>query len=276
MPIPRSKFAVLACALCAAVAVSGCDILEDSLGDSVEPIELYGITPAEGLLNETVNVSITGNPLSEDMSPNLQVKLINGAVVLNGFDFNVITGGQVLGSITLSAGEPMVMDLYVKDDDGDEGSLNAAFTISEYEVLEGPTTTATTIDLSSGDIAYDFSAHASCDINSAARDVTFIVDTDRPAMTISSGGGGAVHYYDDATRTFTTLDGASGLESNLSGYARAGDVFFPKDVNEGEFYSFLSVGDVDKFIVLKIENVDVGNLTFAFNYMIVRLIETTD
>lgn len=271
----RSSFLILFfCALCASISLSGCDLLDGLFGDSSEdgPIHLDSISPREGLLNETLSVSIIGNPLSADMSPNLQVKLINGPVVLLGSSFNSVTGGQTVGEFTLSAGDPMTMDLYVVDDDGDEGYLSSAFTINEYEVLEGPMSSLVSLDLSTGDVSYDFSEGDTCVTTSSARDVTFTLAGDVPAMTITSGGQGGIYYY--SSPDFTSLDLASDLRSNVAGYERSGAITLPRTLSVGQFYSLLSVGGQDEFIVLKIEGVDATNKTVDFNYMRIRMIAT--
>jgi hypothetical protein len=273
----RSSVLILfACALCASIGLSGCDLLAGLFGGSSEDgsIHLDSISPREGLMNETLSVSIIGNPLSADMSPNLQVKLINGAVVLLGSRFNSVTGGQVVGEFTLSAPDPMTMDLYVVDDDGDEGYLSAAFTVNEYEVLKGPMSSPVSLDLSTGDVSYDFSEGGTCVTTSSARDATFILagDPSVPAMTITSGGQGGIYYY--SSPDFTSLDLASDLQSNITNYERSGAITLPRTLSVGQFYSLLSVGGQDEFIVLKIEGVDATNQTIDFNYMRIRMIAT--
>lgn len=260
--------------LALSITISGCGLIDSMFGDSDsdnEDLGLMSITPTEGLANEILVVSITGQALSNDVSPNLVVRLINGPTIVTGVDVNVITGGQVTAQFTLPQTQTsMVMDVAASDDDGDEGSLTQVFTVNQFETLTAAKTVPVTIDISGGDVSYVFSRSEICDATALDRDVTFTLVDGNPAITVTTGGSGGIYPY---PTPFSSLGAASGLEARLSWYARAGDPGLTRQLVAGEYYGLLSVGDVDGFIVLYIDAVDAGADTATVNFMIVRMIE---
>jgi len=260
--------------LCAAVVLgmvfTSCDIGGD--GDDGSGIEIWGCEPATGIVNEALAVAITGNGLSDDVAPNKQVSLVAGAEVIYGSNVQTITGGQVNVDFDLTGAALGTYALYISDDDGDEQSFPDAFTIDEYEIVQEALDSLQQIDVSGGNVSFDFSSKASCDGASDVRDVTFILDgsTD-PALTITAGGHGGIVYYPAG---FPSLEEATDVEADYNAYARDGDTALPMPLNDTEYYTLIDAAEPDYFIILEVNSVDKGADTIDVNYMIVRKIST--
>ena len=261
---------ILVICLALSITISGCELIDSMFGDDGDgDMGLSSINPTEGLVNETLDISINGQSLGNEVSPKLVVKLTNGPTVVTGVDVNVITGGQVIARFTLPQ-TTMVMDVATSDDDGDEGSLTQVFTVKEYDILTSAKLDPITIDISGGDVSYDFSVDSFCVTTSGARDITFTLSSGNPAITVTTGGLGGVYPYQPA---LASLENPSGLEASISQYARAVDPIFPRQLAAGEYYGLLNVGEGNTFIVMYIDAVDAGADTADVNFMIVRMIE---